>query len=124
MQLTKYTHSCVRLDDGDRALVIDPGVFSEVEAAVDGASAVLITHEHPDHLDTDKLGAALAADPRLQVFAPAAVAAQLADRGEQVVTVQPGDRFEAAGFDVSVHGGQHALIHPAIPMIANVGYLM
>ena len=31
MQLTKFTHSCVRLDDGDRRLVIDPGVFSEVE---------------------------------------------------------------------------------------------
>ena len=28
MRLTKYTHACVRLDDGDRHLVIDPGSFS------------------------------------------------------------------------------------------------
>ena len=46
MLLTKFTHSCVRLEDGDRALVIDPGVFSEVEAALSGVNRVLITHEH------------------------------------------------------------------------------
>ena len=28
MQLTKFTHACVRLDDGDRSLTIDPGAFS------------------------------------------------------------------------------------------------
>jgi len=50
MQLTKFTHSCVRFDDADRSLVIDPGVFSEVDEALDGAGAVLITHEHPDHI--------------------------------------------------------------------------
>ena len=41
MQLTKYTHSCVRIDDGDRALVIDPGMFSETAIALDDAHAVL-----------------------------------------------------------------------------------
>lgn len=124
MQLTKFTHACVRLDDGDRSLVIDPGVFSEVEQALDGASAVLITHEHPDHLDLDKVWAALEADPRLQLFAPPSVTAGLAHLGDQVVTVEAGQQHTAGGFAVSTHGGQHALIHPAIPMIANVGYLV
>ena len=57
MQLTKFTHACVRLDDGNRSLVIDPGVFSEVEAALDGVSTVLITHEHVDHTQASIGGA-------------------------------------------------------------------
>jgi L-ascorbate metabolism protein UlaG (beta-lactamase superfamily) len=124
MELTKFTHACVRLTDGDRAVVIDPGVFSEVDEALDGVSSVLITHEHVDHLDADRLRAAARRDARLRVWAPASVAEQLADLGEQVVAVGPGESFEAGGFPVRTFGGQHALIHPLIPMVPNVGYLV
>ena len=124
MQLTKFTHSCVRLDDGDRSVVIDPGVFSEVDAALDGAGAVLITHEHIDHLDVERVRAALDRNSRLRLFAPASVTAAWANLGEQVVAVLPGGTFDAAGFTVTTHGGQHAVIHPMIPVIANVGYLI
>jgi L-ascorbate metabolism protein UlaG (beta-lactamase superfamily) len=124
VQLTKFTHSCVRFDDGDRSLVIDPGVFSEVETALDGAGGVLITHEHPDHIDAAKLRAAADEDPRLRIWAPAGVAATLSDLGEQVVAVGPGESLDAGGFAVRTFGGQHALIHPNVPVVANVGYLV
>jgi L-ascorbate metabolism protein UlaG (beta-lactamase superfamily) len=124
MELTKYTHSCVRFDDGDRSLVIDPGVFSELDAALDGVDAVLITHEHPDHIHSDRVAAALSADPRLRLFGPLSVVESLDEFGEQVVAVDPGQTFVAAGFEVQTFGGQHAVIHPAIPVIANVGYLI
>ena len=129
MRLTKYTHSCVRLDDGDRRLVIDPGSFSpegELSTALDDVSAVLVTHEHPDHLDTDALAAAADADPDLRVWAPAAVCAHLDGldplRG-RATAVAPGDEFAAGGLQVRAFGGQHALIHSSIPLVANVGYL-
>jgi L-ascorbate metabolism protein UlaG (beta-lactamase superfamily) len=124
MELTKHGHSCVRIDDGDRTLVLDPGVFSDASAALDGAQAVLITHEHRDHVDADRLRAAAKADPRLRIWAPQSVAEQFADLGEQVVGVAAGESFEAAGFSVRTFGGQHALIHPLIPIVANVGYLI
>jgi L-ascorbate metabolism protein UlaG (beta-lactamase superfamily) len=124
MQLTKFTHSCVRLDDGDRTLVVDPGVFSEVSAALDSADAVLITHEHADHIDLDQLRVAAQRDPRLRIWAPEPVALSLAELGEQVLTSAPGQGFEAAGFRVRTFGGQHALIHPTIPIVPNVGYLI
>ncbi len=125
MELTKLGHSCVRLSDGDHSLVIDPGVFSDADAALDGASAVLITHEHPDHIDADRLSEALRDDPRRRVWAPASVAGgALAEFGEQVVGVGPGDEFEAGGLPVRAFGGQHAVIHPQIPVVANNAYLV
>lgn len=42
----------------------------------------------------------------------------------RVHTVGHGDTFTAAGFDVEVHGELHAVIHPDIPRVTNVGYLV
>ncbi|CAM5715341.1 MBL fold metallo-hydrolase [Streptomyces canarius] len=42
----------------------------------------------------------------------------------RVGTVGHGDTFTAAGFDVQVHGELHAVIHPDIPRITDVGYLI
>ena len=125
MRLTKYTHSCVRLDDGGRALVIDPGTFSETQLALDGAHAVLITHEHADHIDAPALLAAAEADAALRVWAPAPVAGLLASLGDRVTAVGAGESFSAGGFAVRTFGGLHALIHPLIAApVANVGYLV
>lgn len=124
MRLTKFTHACVRLDDGDRTLVIDPGTFSECDVALAGADGVLITHEHFDHVDADALRAAAQSQPGLRVWAPASVASGLDDLGDRVTTVGPDQSFEAAGFGVRTFGGQHALIHPTLAVVPNVGYLV
>ena len=54
MRLTKFGHACIRIEHADQTVVIDPGVFTEPEA-VAGATAILITHEHPDHWTPDQL---------------------------------------------------------------------
>ncbi len=123
MQLTKHGHACVVLSDGDRRLVVDPGAYTEDDAWV-GASALLVTHEHADHFVPDRVRAALEADPALELWTNASVAAQLEGAGPRVHVVGAGDTFTAAGFDVSVHGGWHAVVHPEIPRIPNVGFLV
>ena len=123
MRVTKYTHSCLRIDSGHSILVVDPGVFSE-RAALTGADAVLITHEHFDHLDADALADTLAARPQLRIFAHADVLPKLSAFSDVVTAVAPGAEFEAAGFTVSAWGGEHALIHPEIPRVANLAYLI
>ncbi len=124
MNLTKHSHACVRLEKDGRTLVIDPGGFSEQDAAV-GADAVLVTHEHPDHFDEGRLRAALDANPAAEIWTLRSVAEQVsAAFPGRVHTVGEGDAFTAAGFDVQVHGQLHAVIHPDIPRITNVGYLV
>ena len=128
MMLTKFTHSCVRLEQDGRILVLDPGILSESATALDGADAVLITHEHPDHYDPAVLVDALADAPELTIHAPEGVARDLRSRSPEqsarIVTVAGGDNFAVAGFAVQCFGGQHAVIHPSMPVVANVGYLI
>ncbi|MEU5786492.1 MBL fold metallo-hydrolase [Micromonospora purpureochromogenes] len=121
MQLTKYAHSCLRLEHDGGVLVVDPGVVSE-PAALDGVDAVLITHEHPDHVDVEALTRALERRP-FTVHGPASLAGVLGDAAAALTVVAPGESFTAAGVAVRAHGGRHAVIHPDIPVVENIGYL-
>ena len=121
MRLIKHGHSCVRLETGSSAVVLDPGMFTAA-GAVDGATAVLITHEHSDHWTPDNLRATDA-----PVFTIAAVAAQIAEQApdvsERVTVVTPGQSFDV-GVPVEVVGEKHAVIHPELPHFDNSGYLL
>ncbi|MFJ9931270.1 MULTISPECIES: MBL fold metallo-hydrolase [Streptomyces] len=124
MKLTKKSHACVRIDKGGRTLVIDPGGFSEQDAAL-GADVILVTHEHADHFDEARLRAAMEDNPAAEIYTLKSVAERIAAAFPgRVHTVGHGDAFSAAGFDVQVHGELHAVIHPDIPRITNVGYLI
>jgi L-ascorbate metabolism protein UlaG (beta-lactamase superfamily) len=124
MRFTKLGHSCVRLEKGGAVLVIDPGGWSAAAAALTGASAVLVTHEHPDHLDADAVRAALASNPDLTLWSTPSVAGQFGEFGTQVHAVRHGDAPEVAGFSVHVYGEKHALIHHDIALVENSGYLV
>ncbi|MEU0987226.1 MBL fold metallo-hydrolase [Streptomyces sp. NPDC005953] len=122
MELTKKKHACIRLEKNGAVLVIDPGAFSEHDAA-EGADAVLITHEHADHFDEERLRAALAAGTEVWTLRSVAEKLTPAYPG-RVHTIGHGDAFSVAGFEVQVHGELHAVIHPDLPRVTNVGYLV
>ncbi|MBT2509010.1 MBL fold metallo-hydrolase [Streptomyces sp. ISL-98] len=124
MKLTKKSHACISLKKDGRTLVIDPGGFSEDDAAI-GADAILVTHEHPDHFDEYRLRAGMENNPAAEIWTLRSVAGRLSTAFPgRVHTVGHGDTFSAAGFDVQVHGELHAVIHPDIPRITNVGYVV
>ncbi|WP_188191584.1 MBL fold metallo-hydrolase [Nonomuraea sp. SYSU D8015] len=120
MKLTKYGHACVRLEKDGKVLVIDPGAFT-TDPVLDGADAVLITHEHFDHVDVGKLKAA---SPELEIWTCEGVAAGLAEVPGEVRVVRHGDAFETAGFRVKAFGEWHAKNHPDVPVVQNVGFLV
>jgi hypothetical protein len=124
MRFTKLGHSCVRLEKDGAAVVIDPGGWSDPAAALAGAAAVMVTHEHPDHLDSDAVRTALRASPELTFWANPSITAQFAEFGGRVHETRHGDVLSVAGFDVHVYGRDHALIHPDIPLVANTGFLV
>jgi L-ascorbate metabolism protein UlaG (beta-lactamase superfamily) len=123
MRVTKCGHACVRVEHRGATIVIDPGVFTEA-AAFDGANAVLLTHEHADHFDPVRLRVAAEENTGLQIWSTADVAAALGDLGSRVHAVGAGDSVTVAGLEVEVHGEWHEVIHPDIPRVRNVGFLL
>lgn len=123
MRLTKFGHACVRIESGGSVVVVDPGVFTDPEA-VDGADAILITHEHADHYFADHLRRTDAAVWTIDAVADV-IAADAPDVAERVRRITPGQSFEA-GADVATTavGELHAVIHPELPRITNSGYLL
>lgn len=122
MRITKFGHACIRIEHGGKALVIDPGGWTSPEA-VDGVDAVLLTHEHPDHVNADLLRRTDA-----EVFTVLGVAQHLAevapDLHERVRVLPPGTGFTAAGLQVETVGELHAVIHEELPRVHNSGYLV
>ncbi len=123
MELTRFGHSCVRLRKDTGSLVIDPGGLSD-PVAMDGADAVLVTHEHFDHFSEERLRTAADENPALEIWTNGSVAGHLDGLGARVHVVGDGERFQAAGFEVTVHGTWHAEIHRDIPRVANVGFFV
>jgi L-ascorbate metabolism protein UlaG (beta-lactamase superfamily) len=114
VRVTKYIHSCVRLEVGGAVLVVDPGIWSE-PSALAGCDAVLVTHEHADHIDVLRL-----AGLGVPVYAPAS--SRLA--GITPIGVQPGETFDAAGVAVRAVGGRHAAVYDGRPDCVNLGYVI
>lgn len=121
MRITKLGHACVRLEHDGVTLLVDPGVFTDRQGLA-GADAVLVTHEHPDHVDPEHLRAL-----GCPVFTIADVAARLAedapDLADRVRVVSPGEQFDA-GLPVTAVGELHAVIHPELPRLHNSGYVV
>lgn len=130
MRIQHLKHSCLLVEAGGLRLLIDPGTFSPGAAEVRDLDAVLITHQHPDHVDPETLPGILAASPGARVIAEPEAAEQIASivadapGGRAVGPLAAGDTLEIAGLRITAHGGRHAIIHPDIPRVGNVGYVI
>ena len=122
MRITKFGHACVRIEHDGAAVVLDPGVFSEAEA-LDGATAVLITHEHADHVHPDLLRRSDAPIWTIEAVARL-LREQAPDVAERVTVVRPGERLAVSGLPVEVVGDKHAVIHPDYDRFDNSGYVV
>ncbi len=103
--------------------MVDPGGLSDPHV-LEGAEAVLVTHEHFDHFAEEMLRQALQRNPELRIWTNTSVARKLDDLGARVTVVGEGAAFTAAGFPVQVYGTWHEVIHPDLPKVGNIGFLI
>jgi len=122
MNVTKYEHACLVLEHEDERLVIDPGNFTSPLPVIDNVTAIVITHQHPDHWSDDQLARIRENNPDAPIFGPAGVAA--AASNWNVTTVADGANETVGAWTLEFFGGQHAVIHRSIPVIDNVGVLV
>src|ERR1700760_2954881 len=108
LSLSKFRHSCLLIELGEVRILLDPGGFSSGFESLTELSAVLLTHQHPDHLDDARLAALLESNPGAQVIADSASTAQLAERGVTAQAVSAGDELSVEGVSIAVYGGKQA----------------
>lgn len=123
MKLIHHGHSCVELCVGDVTLLFDPGTFSDV-SDVEGVDAIVVTHQHPDHLDPEAVPALRQRNPDAVWFAEPETVKQLADLGIEATATAAGERYDVKGVALEGVGATHAEIHPYIPRVGNVGIVV
>lgn len=125
MQIQKLGHACllVTTEAGNR-LLIDPGTFSHGFEELTDLSGILVTHQHADHLDMERFGPLVAANPRALLLADTDSAGMLRGSGFDVTVAQHGQRYDVNGVEVEGIGTTHATIHVDIPLVPNVGFLV
>jgi L-ascorbate metabolism protein UlaG (beta-lactamase superfamily) len=124
MRLTKFGHSCLLVEEGRAKVLLDPGSFSEGFEALEGLTAVCLTHQHIDHLDTGRLRLLLDRNPGVRLVSDEGSAEGLGQAGADVEVVHDGDELDLDGLRVAVRGRDHAVVHPDVPVVPNVGYLV
>ncbi|MEX1079108.1 MAG: MBL fold metallo-hydrolase [Homoserinimonas sp.] len=122
MRVTKQEHACLVLEKAERRVVIDPGSYTTPLIGIDGIDAIVITHEHADHWTPEHLARITERNPDARIFGPAGAAA--AASGFDVTEVADGDHHEVAGFGLTFFGSKHAVIHPSLPEVDNVGVMV
>lgn len=124
MRVTHLGHSCLLVESADTRILIDPGNYTPGFEGVRDLSAVLVTHQHPDHLDRDRLPSLLAANPDAELHSDPETAALLREAGVDVGELAAGTDLTIGGVTVSPRGARHAFNHDAIPSVANCGVLL
>jgi L-ascorbate metabolism protein UlaG (beta-lactamase superfamily) len=123
MKLTKYEHACFTLEKDGKLLIIDPGVFTTDLGSPENVIAIVVTHEHADHFDVNALGALIAHNPDAIIYAHENITRQFGDTLPHQA-VQAGEVVQAGPFSLAFFGGEHAVIHPSFPPIANLGVMI
>lgn len=124
MRITKYGHSCLHIVDEQASILTDPGVFSGPFEQLTGLTAILLTHQHPDHVDPKRLAAVLATNPDARLYADPDTATALVGHDIEAIAVHTGDDLADLGTRVEAWVVDHAIIYGDLPGITNACYLV
>ena len=125
MKLTHLGHACLLVETDAARLLLDPGTMSGFEDVRD-LDAVLVTHQHPDHVDPARLAALLVANPGARLVVDPDSLELVSGLGlpRDPVVARVGDRLDLAGTSVDVLGGLHAPVYGDVPGCTNAAYLL
>lgn len=123
MKITKYGHACLLVEEGSAHILIDPGSFSTVPA-LEKVDAILITHEHQDHIDVESLQKIRAAHPEVEIICPEQVGTMLEAEDITYTAITENEKIEIQGVSVESLGHDHAIIYGDSSPCVNTGFFI
>jgi len=124
MNITKYGHSCLLIEEDDARILIDPGAWSEGHTTLTDIDAILITHEHLDHCDPESLQQILRLNKDAIIYTNDGVGKKLVEAGILFTRFVDGHSLRVKGVLVEGFGKDHAIIYPTFPHWDNTGFLI
>lgn len=124
MKVTKFGHSCLLVEVDGVRIMTDLGTWNPEVPDVSGLHAMLITHEHGDHFELEKLKVLLGKNPEAKVITHAAVGEKLQEAGIAFVSIEPRESVEVNGVSIESYGTDHAIIYGDKAPCRNTGYLI
>ncbi|WP_404382171.1 MBL fold metallo-hydrolase [Knoellia locipacati] len=122
MRLTHLGHACLLVEIAGERILIDPGGFTPGFEDLRDLSAVVVTHQHPDHLDQRRVPILMHHNPRARLLADPGSVEVLSGLGlDAEVRTEP---TRVGSVTLTPVGEVHALIHDDIPRIPNVGVVL
>lgn len=122
MKLTKFLHACFVVEKDDTVLIVDPGAYTHDFIIPKHVSGIVITHDHPDHLDTKLIESILLAHPKATIIGHESITARYSNFS--TLSVQPGETYIHGFFELQFFGGTHAPIAEGIATPPNLGVLI
>ena len=110
MRITHLGHASLLVEVADTRILLDPGAWSPAAHEQRDLDAVLVTHQHPDHLDHDRFPDLLEANPGAR-SSPTPTRDALQDKGIDVTAFGAGDTVQV-GVGDGAGGGGAARPHP------------
>lgn len=114
MKITKLGHCCLLVGTKGKRIVTDPGFFSSSQNDLTNIDAVIITHEHEDHLHIPSLVALLLGNEGLKVFTNSTVGKKLKEKGIAYETLENGEVNEVPNLTLESVEGKHEEIFEEI----------
>jgi L-ascorbate metabolism protein UlaG (beta-lactamase superfamily) len=124
MKITKIGHCCLVVEEQGVTLLTDPGEWSRGQNDVVNIDAVLITHEHADHLHLESLRNVLSNNPNARIITNSGVGAILAREDIAHEIVGEAEKTDVRGVLIEGFGTAHAIIYDSVPPIENTGYFI
>lgn len=121
MKIIKLDHSCLIINKDEHNLLIDPVEFNTKIPDITNLDAIIITHKHADHFQTEVLEKILSAHPNAELF----IAEDMVDEINRPAKItNSGENVQVGEFKLSFFGHDHAPIVDGVSPCRNFGVII